>query len=145
MRLYMDMEVGSNLYRNTDGMIEIDGIPQIQVALKPTTGSLLVNFALFDAGGKVTAKLVDSTLMINERRAYEVNMTPKSLLLHNLASGTVVLQLDVKAPDVVAFTKGEFHTIKGHVIQVTSVEWKIDKLRASGTTHDLKGGSVVLG
>jgi hypothetical protein len=45
----------------------------------------------------------------------------------------------------VAFTKGEFHTIKGHVIQVTSVEWKIDKLRASGTTHDLKGGSVVLG
>jgi len=141
----MDLEVGSNLYRNTDGMIEIEGVPQIQVALKPTTGALLVNFALFDAGGKVTAKLVDSTLMINERRAYEVNKTPKSLLLTHQASGTVVLQLEVKAPDVVAFTKGEFHTIKGHVIQVTSVEWKIDKLRARGTTHDLKGGSVVLG
>ena len=141
----MDMEVGSNLYRNTDGMIEIEGIPQIQVALKPTTGALFVNFALFDADGKVTAKLVDSTLMINERRAYEVNKTPKSLLLTHPASGTVVLQLDVTSPDVVAFTKGEFHTIKGHVIQVSSVEWKIDKLRASGTTHDLKGGSVVLG
>ena len=141
----MDMEIGSNLYRNTDGMIEIEGIPQIQVALKPTTGALLVNFALFDACGKVTAKLVDSTLMINERRAYEVNKTPKSLLLTHPASGTVVLQLEVKSPDVVAFTKGEFHTIKGHVIQVTSVEWKIDKLRASGTTHDLKGGSVILG
>ena len=135
----------STVYRNTDGMIEIEGIPQIQVALKPTTGALLVNFALFDADGKVTAKLVDSTLMINERRAYEVNKTPKSLLLTHPASGTVVLQLDVKSPDVVAFTKGEFHTIKGHVIQVSSVEWKIDKLFASGTTHDLKGGSVVLG
>jgi hypothetical protein len=141
----MDVEVGSNLYRNTDGMIEIEGVPQIQVALKPMTGALLVNFVLFDAGGKVTAKLVDSTLMINERRAYEVNKTPKSLLLTHPASGTVVLQLDVKSPDVVTFTKGEFHTIKGHVIQVSSVEWKIDKLRASGTTHDLKGGSVVLG
>jgi len=141
----MDMEIGSNLYRNTDGMIEIEGIPQIQVALKPTTGALLVNFALFDACGKVTAKLVDSTLMINERRAYEVNKTPRSLLLTHPASGTVVLQLEVKSPDVVAFTKGEFHTIKGHVIQVSSVEWKIDKLCASGTTHDLKGGSVVLG
>ena len=53
--------------------------------------------------------------------------------------------MDVKAPDVVAFTKGEFHTIKGHVIQVSSVEWNIDKLRVSGTTHDVKGGSVVLG
>jgi len=141
----MDVEVGSNLYRNTDGMIEIEGVPQIQVALKPITGSLLVNFALFNADGKVTAKLNDSTLMINEKRAYEVNKTPKSLLLTHLASGTVILQMSVKAPGVVAFTKGEFHTVKGHVLQVSSEEWKIDKLRASGTTQDVKGGSVVLG
>jgi len=141
----MDVEVGSNLYRNTDGMIEIEGIPQIQVTLKPNTGALLVNFALFDANGKVTAKLNDSTLMINEKRAYDVTQTPKSLLLTHLASGTVVLQIDLKAPDVVAFTKGEFHTIKGHVIQVSATEWKIDKLRASGINQDVKGGSVVLG
>src|SRR2546428_13033061 len=98
MRLSMDVEVGSNLYRNTDGMIEIEGVPQIQVALKPTTGALLVNFALFDAGGKVTAKLVESTLRINERRAYEGNKTPKSLLPTHPASGTAVLQLDATPP-----------------------------------------------
>jgi hypothetical protein len=141
----MDVEVGSNLYRNTDGTIEVEGIPQIQVALKPTTGALLVNFALFDADGKVTAKLVDSTLMVNEKRAYEVNKTPKSLRLTHSATGTVILQMDVKVPDLVAFTKGEFHTIKGHVIQVSPGEWKIDKLHVSGTTQDLKGRSVVLG
>jgi hypothetical protein len=45
----------------------------------------------------------------------------------------------------VAFTKGEFHTIKGHVILVSPNEWKIDKHRASGTTQDVKGGSVILG
>lgn len=141
----MDVEVGSNLYRNTDGTIEVEGIPQLQIALKPTTGALLVNFALFDAGGKVTAKLNDSTLMINEKRAYEVSKTPKSLVLTHLTSGTVILKMDVTAPDLVAFTKGEFHTIKGHVIQISPTEWKIDKLRASGTTQDVKGGSVVLG
>jgi len=141
----MDVEIGSNLYRDTDGMIEIEGVPQIQVALKPTTGDLLVTFALFDASGKVTAKLIDSTLMINERRAYEVNTTTKSLRLTHSTSGTVILQMDVKAPGVVAFTKGEFHTMKGHVIHVSPTEWNIDKLRVSGTTQDLKGGSVVLG
>ena len=141
----MDVEVGSNLYRNTDGMIEIEGVPQIQVVLKPKTGDLLVSFALFDAIGKVTAKLVDSTLMINERRAYEVSKTPKSLRLTHAASGTVILQVDVKASEVVAFTQGEFHTMKGHVIHVSPAEWKIDKLRVSGTTHDLKGRSVALG
>lgn len=141
----MDVEVGSNLYRNTDGMIEIEGLPQIQVSLKPTTGALLVNFALFNSDGKVTAKLNDSTLMINEKRAYDVTRTPKSLLLTHPASGTVILQIDVKTPGVVAFTQGEFHTIKGHVIRISPTEWNIDKLRASGTTQDLKGGSVVLG
>jgi hypothetical protein len=141
----MDVEVGSNLYRNTDGMIEIEGVPQIQVTLKPATGMLLVNFALFDMEGKVTAKLNDSTLMINEKRAYEVTKTPKSLLLTHLASGTVILQMEVKAPDVVALTKGEFHTIKGHVIRISPTEWNIDKLRASGTTQDAKGGPVALG
>ena len=141
----MDVEVGSNLYRNTDGMIEIEGVPQIQVSLKPITGALLVNFALFNAEGKVTAKLNDSTLMINERRAYEVATTQKSLLLTHPESGTVILQMEVKTSDVVAFTKGEFHTIKGHMIRISPTEWNIDKLRASGTTQDLKGKSVVLG
>ena len=141
----MDVEVGSNMYRNTDGMIEIEGVPQIQVALKPITGALLVNFALFNAEGKVMAKINDSTLMINERRAYDVMKTPKSLLLTHPESGTVIIQMEVKAPDVVTFTKGEFHTIKGHVIRISSTEWNIDKLRASGTTHDVKGGSVALG
>jgi len=141
----MDVEVGSNLYRNTDGMIEIEGVPQIQVVLKPITGALLVNFALFNAEGKVTAKLNDSTLMINEKRAYDVTKTPKSLLLTHPASGTVILQMEVREPDLVAFTKGEFHTVKGHVIRVSPTEWNIDKLRASGTTQDLKGKSVVIG
>lgn len=141
----MDVEVGSNLYRNTDGMIEIEGVPQIQVTLKPATGMLLVNFALFDMEGKVTAKLNDSTLMINEKRAYEITKSPKSLLLTHLASGTVILQMEVKAPDVVVLTKGEFHTIKGHVIRITPTEWNIDKLRASDTTQDAKGGPVALG
>ena len=141
----MDVEVGSNLYRNTDGTIEVEGIPQIQIALKPATGALLVNFALFDANGKVTAKLNDSTLMINEKRAYEVSRTPKSLLLTHLASEAVILQIELKSPDLVDFTKGSFHTIKGHLFEVSPTEWKIDKLRATGTTQDLKGGSVVLG
>jgi len=51
----------------------------------------------------------------------------------------------VKAPGLVALTKGEFHTMKGHVFRVSPTEWNIDKLRVSGTMHDLKGGSVVLG
>lgn len=141
----MDVEIGSNLYGNTNGIIAIEGVPQLEVAIKPSTGSLLVNFALFDGVGKVLAKLSDSTLMFNERRAYEVSKTAKSVVLKQTDSGKIILQMELRAPDVVAITKGEFHTIKGHVIEVTPTEWKIDTLRTSGTKQDMQGGEVVLG
>ncbi len=141
----MDMEVGSNLYRNTDGTIEIEGVPQLQIAVKPPTNALLISFALFDETGKMTAKLVDSTLTFNERRAYEVTKASSRVTLTHLESKKVVLEIEMKKPDVVAFTKGGFHTIKGHLFEVTPTEWKVEKQRASGTTHDLKGGAVKLG
>lgn len=141
----MDVEVGSNLYRNSDGIIEVEGVPQIQVAQHPSTGALLVNFALFDSSGRMLAKVVDSTMMFNERRAYDLTKTPNSVAIKEAASGKVLLQLDLKAPNVVAFTKGEFHTVKGHLLQVTAKEWKIDKQQKSGLNQDVNGGAVLLG
>lgn len=91
------------------------------------------------------AKLSDSTLMFNERRAYEVSKTPKSIALKQVDSGKTILQMELRAPQVVAITKGEFHTVKGHVIEVTPTEWKIDKVRSSGAKQDMQGGEVALG
>jgi hypothetical protein len=141
----MDVEVGSNLYRNSDGTIEIEGVPQIQVAQHPSTGALLINFALFDQTGRMLAKVVDSTLMFNERRAYEVTKTTKSVTMKEAASGKVLLQMELKAPNVVSFSKGEFHTMKGHVLQVSAKDWKIDKQQKSGLDQDVKGGAVLIG
>lgn len=141
----MDVEVGSNLYRNSDGTIEIEGVPQIHVAQHPKTGALLVNFALFDAAGKMLAKVTDSTMMFNERRAYDLTKTAKSVTLKEAASGKILLQVDLKAPNVVVFGKGEFPTMKGHVFHVTAKEWKVDKQQKSGLDHDAKGGPVQIG
>lgn len=141
----MDIEIGSNLYKNFNGTIEVEGVPQIQVARHPSTGALLVNFALFDSNGRMLAKVVDSTLMFNERRAYELTKTDKSLAMKEAESGKVVLKLDAKSPQVVSFMQGEFHTMKGHLLQVTAAEWKIDKQQKSGFTDDVKGGAVSIG
>lgn len=141
----MDLEVGSDLFQNTDGTIEIEGVPQIQIALKSATNALLVNFAMFDENGKMIAKMVDSTLSFNERRAYEVTNAASRVTLTHVGSKKVVLQLEIKEPDVVSFTKGGFHSVRGHLLEVSPTEWKIDKQRSSGTTQDAKGGAVKLG
>lgn len=141
----MDIEIGSNLYKNFNGTIEVEGVPQLQVARHPSTGALLVNFALFDLNGRMLAKVVDSTLMFNERRAYELAKTDKRLTMKEVDSGKVVLQLDVKEPQPVSLTQAEFHTMKGHLLQVTTAEWRIDKQHKSGLTHDTQGGVVSIG
>lgn len=141
----MDIEIGSNLYKNFNGTIEVEGIPQIQVTRHPSTGALLVNFALFDSNGRMLAKMVDSTLMFNERRAYEVTKTDKRILMKEADSGKVVLQLDVKDAQGISLAQGEFHTMKGHLLQVTATAWKIEKQHQSGQTHDSQGGVVSIG
>lgn len=141
----MDIEIGSNLYRNSNGTIEVEGVPQIQLARHPVTGALLVNFALFDANGRMLAKVVDSTLMFNERRAYELTKTDTSLAMKEVASGKILLKLESKTPDVVSFSRGEFHTTKGRLFQVSPTEWKIDKQQKSGVTQDAQSGPASIG
>ena len=141
----MDVEVGSNMYRNSDGTIEVEGVPQIQIAQHPSTGALLVNFALFDSTGRMLAKVVDSTIMFNERRAYDLMKTPGSVAMKETASGKILLQVDLKGPQVVSLSKGEFHTVKGHLLQVSAKEWKVDKQQKSGLDQDVKGGAVLIG
>ncbi len=141
----MDVEIGSNIYRNTDGTIEIEGVPQIQISIKESSKAVLVNFALFDVNGKMLAKLVDSTLTFNERRAYELAKTPTRVILTHVESKNVVLQMDLKAPDVVVFSKAGFHSVKGHLVEVAPHQWRVDKQQASGQNQDLNGGPIKLG
>jgi hypothetical protein len=141
----MDIEVGSNLYRNSNGTIEVEGVPQIQIARHSSTGALLVNFALFDSNGRMLAKVVDSTMMFNERRAYDWTKTNTQVTMKEATSGKVLLQLDMKASDVVSFSRGEFHTMKGHLLQVSPTEWKLEKQQKSGLAQDANGGVVSIG
>ena len=141
----MDLEIGSNLYQNTDGTVEIEGVPLLQIALKPSNKDLLVNFALFDEQGKLRAKLVDSTLMFNEQRAYEITKAASMVTLTHAESRNVVLQIELKKQDVVAFTKGKFHTMRGRLLEISPTGWAIEKQRSTGTTQDMMGGSVKIG
>jgi hypothetical protein len=141
----MDIEVGSNLYRNSDGTIMIDGVPHLQISRHPSTGALSVNFALFDENGRMLAKVVDSALMFNERRAYAVNKTARQVSMTEAATGTVLMHLDMTEPDLIRFSKGTFYTMKGRLLEVSDKEWRIGKQAKSNQTIDANGGPVVIG
>ena len=60
-------------------------------------------------------------------------------------SGKILFQFDVKAPDIVSLSRGEFHTMKGHLFHVSPTGWKLEKQQKSGLMHDAKGGAVSIG
>jgi hypothetical protein len=141
----MDLEIGSNLYRNTDGTVEVEGVPQMTVALRKPEGPLLVSFVLFDQVGRVLMKVVDSTMAFNERRAHELEKTATRFLLKNVEMGKIVVLMEVKQPGRVTISQGDWITIKGHRMEILPHEWRLDKLKRAKDDVDAKGVSVKLG
>ena len=141
----MDLEIGSNVYRNTDGTVEVEGVPQLTVTPPKQDGPPIVNFVTFDTGGRMTSKMVESTMQFNERRSLDLTKTPAGIKLTHAESGKVILHVEMKSPDYAVVKQANFVTAKGHTLDVSLVEWKIDKRRMSGTTTDVKGGAVSIG
>ena len=141
----MNLEIGTNVYRNTDGIVEVEGVPQLTVALRKPEGPPIVNFVTFDEVGRMTSKMVESTMQFNERRALDLAKTATAIKLTHTESGKVILHVEMKEPNYVVIKQASFVTAKGHVMDISLVEWRVDKRRMSGTTTDAKGGAVALG
>jgi hypothetical protein len=141
----MDIEIGSNLYRNTDGTIEVEGLPQISLTQKKPGGPLFVNFVIYDEVGRVVAKIVDSTMAFNERRAHELNRTPSGLTVTMGDSGKIVLKVEVAPDGRVVMSRAEFLTVKGHLLEVSPSEWKIENKRVAKQTTDAGGAAAAIG
>lgn len=141
----MDVVIGGNIFRNTDGVVLVEGVPQLELILKEPTGPLLVNFALFDENGRMKAKVVNSSLMFNEGGAYSLSRIERGILLAHAQTEKVILRAEVKEPNTVAVPEAEFVTARGRTLQVTAVDWSIAGTRTAQGDADLKGGSIELG
>jgi hypothetical protein len=142
----MDIEIGTNVYRNTNGVIEVQGVPQLEISVKMSGSSpIRLTYAHFDGAGKMTAKIVDNAFAMNERRALELKKSPTELVVHNSETGQTVLHLELTAPEVIAVRTAEFMTIKGQKLEVTAEEWRVDRRRSARSDQDVKGGAVAIG
>lgn len=141
----MDVVIGGNVFRNTDGTVLVEGVPQIELGLKQPTGPLLVNFAVFDEAGRMKAKVVNSSLMFNEAGDYSLSRTENGIVLTHKSSEKVVLRAEVREPDTVTVPEAEFVTVRGRTLQVTAVDWSLGSARHAQGDEDVKGGSIDLG
>ena len=140
----MDVKVGPHWYRNSDGTIEIEGLPQIELIARKPGGPLRINFAIFDSVGKLHAKLEGSSFVINEQAAYELVKSDGRVLIRKTESHKPVLDLQVKEEGQIEISAGEFYTLKGHLLTITPQEWTVEKMQGKEGESDMKGKAVAL-
>lgn len=139
----MDIQIGPHLYRNSNGTIEVEGVPQIEIEPRSSGGFPKVNFALFD-NGKMPAKLTDSTLAINEGQAYALEKSQTSLVMRHQDSGKEILHITLEENGRLVISQGEFNTLKGHILTITPLEWTLEKTTGKEGETDLQGKAVSL-
>jgi hypothetical protein len=142
----MDVKVGPHWYRNSNGTVEIEGLPQIELQLRKTGGTpVRVNFAIFDKIGKLHAKIEANSLVINEQGAYHLEHLENGLVLTNKGDRKRVLAINVTGTDQVEIPEGEFYTLKGHLLKITPNEWSMEKTTEKSGETDMKGQAVAVG
>jgi hypothetical protein len=142
----MDVKVGPHWYRNSNGIVEIEGLPQIELQLRKTGGSpVRVNFAIFDNIGKLHAKIEANSLVINQQGAYQLERVENGLVLTNRGDKKRVLAINVTGTDQVEIPEGEFYTLKGHLLKITPDEWTVEKTTEKSGETDVKGQAVAVG
>ncbi len=142
----MDVKVGPHWYRNSNGTVEIEGLPQIELELRKTGGSpIRMNFAIFDQWGKLHAKVEANSLVINEQRAYQLERKRDGLVLTTTNDQKQILAVKVSNDNEVEISEGEFYTLKGHLLTITPTQWSVEKAAGQSGETDMNGQAVVVG
>lgn len=151
----MDLLFGSNSFRNTNGVLTIQGREQIVLELVPENGCLLLTMDLYDTAGRQVAHLRRNEWKFNMDNRFAFSAAPASpslygstpwLKIHDKDTGETVLEATATESDKVQILQGRLYTHKGHLMEITPHLCRIaGVVTMFGDTRDARGGPVVIG
>ena len=140
----MDILIGSNHLRNTNGIIQAEGQNLIQVAIS-NDGTLLLSMALYNPAGTQVAKLEHNTWASNDQDRFELKIDGDTTLLVDKTLKGVIFSLKKESQTEVLVPQAKFYLPGGIVSEVTPEHWHIgNKLELKDVDTDLHGGAIEL-
>ena len=154
-KLGLELLIGSNKFRNTNGVVRIQGKEQLFVESKPDQGLLLVTIDLYGETGAHLGHLRRNVLALNPAGQFSVDVhradenVPADLpwvRVTDQLTGQTVLEACVVAHKKIQVTQGKFYSHKGALVNITPHYCRIGSGTALfGDVSENKGGTVVLG
>lgn len=119
----MQLTIGSNHLRSTDGIISVRGKRQICLEWGQQNGDLLLTMDLYGAGGGHIARLRRNQWTFNDNNRFDFAGNTSGFDLLDTKSNHVVLGARVVGQDSVVITQGVFYSSAGHEIEITREDW----------------------
>ena len=139
----MDISIGSNQLRNTNGVFVSQDQDLIKVEHKAEDGSLLLSMNLYNPAGSQVAKLERNEWTSNDQDRFELRADPESVtVIDNTLKGVVFLVKKNGEHDV-QITQAKFYLPGGTVSEVTAEQWHVgNKMELKDADVDLQGGGI---
>lgn len=152
----LELTIGSNVFRNTNGVVKLQGKEQMVVEFYPGENQLLLTMDFYDNAGTHTAHLRRNAWAFNTANRYVLTTSPAALSLFTgplwlkvsdrHSGGDVVLEVTVTPNGKIQIPNGKFHTHKGHLVEITSHYCRVvPGLTLFGDVFEARGGAASIG
>lgn len=151
----LEVIIGSNIFRNTNGVVKIHGKEQLVLEPRPDQGLLLLTLDLYGEGGVHLAHLRRNVFVLNPDGRFAVEVAgggadatgalPTVRLVEHHTGG-VVFEAALVSEHKVRIGAGKFYSHKGIPVEVTPHYCRIGSgMTRFGDIVENRGGTVVLG
>jgi len=150
----LELRIGSNIFRSTNGIITIQGKAQLVIERQPEQ-ELLLTMDLYDQHGAQTAHLRRNVFMLNQSEQFAIEThRPQGdrpgddswVRLTDRRSGSPVVEIHMVSAHRVHIVSGKFHSHRGALIDITLNYCRIGPNTALfGEIRESHGGMVSLG
>ena len=141
----MDINIGSNTLRNTNGIFTAHGQELLRVEVGESDGQLLLTMGMYMPTGSEVAKLERNTWVSNEGDRFEVTTEPHAVKVMDKTLKNVVIQLATGDTNRIEVLLAKFYTSKGMLSEVSAEWWRVgNKMELTGIDMDLEGGDIEL-
>ncbi len=142
----MEVSMGSNVIRNTNGVLKVEGKDQILLEIE-NNSRLLLTMDIYDAKEIHIAKIIRNNFAFDYKDRYKLIAKPSSLILVNRDHNSVLIEASIqdfmnKKLEVV---RGTFYSWKAHLVEITPRYWRIMGTTIGGTVFDCHGGAIIVG
>ncbi len=151
----LELRIGSNIFRSTNGVVTIHGKEQLVIEVRPEYGLLLATLDLYNEHGIRIAHLRRNVFTLNDSGRFTVHVSlGQSLSSHDapsvrvtdLQSSHVTFEARMASEYRVDLVGGQLYSHKGMPIEITPHYCRIGSGTALfGNIVEARGGPAILG